>query len=177
MFLFSGKTGIRKMYDFLHFLRTIFPSLLVINVIDNGISNRVLIKYPYYKAHRNHSIQSDNITVNKFSSVNSFKHKISQIHKIDGLFKNNLTFYLPGESDFKIGYILKYIYNNTTFNKDNILTLSIDKDFLMVTLLSDLLIKKSLDKSMKYFLIDNDISLPLFKKVFKIDKLNINNPY
>ena len=73
LFLFNGKNSIRLMYDFIANLRKIFPELLIINVIDNGISNKLLNKYPYYKANRKHSIKSNNIIINKFGTINSFK--------------------------------------------------------------------------------------------------------
>lgn len=103
LFLFSGKNSIRLMYDFIANLRKFFPNLLVINVIDNGISKKLLNLYPYYKANRAHSISSNNIMINKFGTINSFKSKISRIHQLDSLFKKNLTFYYTGESDFKVG--------------------------------------------------------------------------
>ena len=107
VFLFSGKNSVKYMYDFIKKLNSIFNNILFVNVIDNGINNKVLKKYPYYKANRNHSIQSNNIVFNKFNTIHSFKYKIYKIHKIDSTLKNNLTFYYHGESDFKIGYILK----------------------------------------------------------------------
>ena len=103
LFLFNGKNSIRLMYDFIANLRKIFPNLLIINVIDNGISKKLLNLYPYYKANRAHSISSNNIMINKFGTINSFKSKISRIHQLDSLFKKNLTFYYTGESDFKVG--------------------------------------------------------------------------
>jgi hypothetical protein len=177
LFLFNGKNSIRLMYDFIANLRKNFPNLLVINVVDNGISNILLNKYPYYKANRNHSIKSNNIIINKFGTINSFKAKIGRIHKLDESFSRNLTFYYPGESDFKIGYILKYINKHTSLTKDNILTVSLDKDFLLTTILSDFLLKRRLQKKTHYCLIDADADIKQVKKVFGIEKLNIKNPY
>ena len=93
------------MYQFIDSIKRAVnnPNMLVINVIDNGVNSRILKKYPYYKENRVHSIQSNNMHTNKFSSQQSFKYKITRIHKIDNVFRNHLTFYLPGESDFKVG--------------------------------------------------------------------------
>jgi archaellum biogenesis ATPase FlaH len=106
LFLFAGRNGIKNMYKFINNVKNVIDNknLLVINVIDNGISNKLLRKFPYYKGNRVHSIKSNNMYTNKFTkNARSFKAKISSIHKIDGTFKSHLTFYLPGESDFKIG--------------------------------------------------------------------------
>lgn len=177
IFLFNGKNSIKLMYNFISNLRRIFPELLIINVIDNGISEKLLKKYPYYKANRNHSVKSNNIIINKFGTINSFKRKISRIHKLDEVFTNHLTFYYPGESDFKIGYILKYLNKHTNFNKSDILTISLDKDFLLTTVLSDFLLKRRLNKKTHYCLIDNNTNIEELKEVFKIEKWDIKNPY
>jgi len=145
LFLFAGRTGIKKMYKFINDIKIAIDNknLLVINVIDNGISNKVLRKYPYYKSNRTHSIKSNNIYTNKFTkNARSFKSKISNIHKVDGTFKNHLTFYLPGESDFKIGWLLKFLNNRTLYNKDEILTVSFDKDLILTNILSDCILKR-----------------------------------
>jgi len=145
LFLFAGRNGIKKMYKFINDIKIAIDNknLLVINVIDNGISNKVLRKYPYYKSNRTHSIKSNNIYTNKFTkNARSFKAKISSIHKVDGTFKNHLTFYLPGESDFKIGWLLKFLNNRTLYNKDEILTVSFDKDLILTNILSDCILKR-----------------------------------
>jgi hypothetical protein len=51
--------------------------------------------------------------------------------------------------------------------------MSIDKDFLLTTLLSDFLLKRKINKKNYYHLIDKYSDIEKVKKVFNIEKLNI----
>jgi archaellum biogenesis ATPase FlaH len=109
LFLFGGQYTIKYMYEFIDTLKKVInnDNAIIINVIDNGLNLKMLRDHPNYKANRITSVYNNTTTINHFSNRKSFKYKISQIHKIDSKFKNHLTFYLQGESDFKIGYIIQ----------------------------------------------------------------------
>ncbi len=109
LFLFGGQYTVKYMYEFIDTLKRVInnDNVLIINVIDNGLNLKMLRDHPNYKANRVTSVYNNTTTINGFSNRKSFKYKISQIHKIDSKFKNHLTFYLQGESDFKIGYIIQ----------------------------------------------------------------------
>jgi hypothetical protein len=103
--------------------------------------------FPEYKGNRvtskeNHSISN----LNSFNKNNKFKVYINRIHKIDSQFKNRLTFYLTGEADFKIGYILRYISEKTSVDVDNILTVANDKDLVLASIKSNVLLKRQKNK-------------------------------
>jgi len=57
------------------------------------------------------------------------------------------------------------------------LTVSLDKDFLLTTILSDFLLKRRINKKTHYCLIDSNVNIEQVKSVFGIEKLNIKNPY
>lgn len=109
LFLFSGKNSVNKMYTFINSVKKALnnENLLVINVIDNGLNKKMLRRHPQYKKNRKTSKYSKSTVVNRSHNKRSFKYKIDRIHKVDQTFKNHLTFYLEGESDFKIGFIIK----------------------------------------------------------------------
>jgi len=177
LFLFGGKNSLKGMYSFIETTKRAIGNnnLLVINVIDNGINQRILKKYPYYKANRIHSIQSNNIYSNKFTSQRAFKYKITRIHKIDNEFNNHLTFYLPGESDFKVGWLLKFFQERTPIEPSEILTVSFDKDYLLCTTLSDVLLRRVQDNKRYWCLLDKDTDINKFKDALNISQLNIRN--
>ena len=178
LFLFGGKNSIKSMYQFIDSVKkSVDNNLLVINVIDNGISSKVLRKFPYYKGNRTHSVQSNNIYINKFSSSQSFKYKITRIHKIDNEFNNHLTFYLPGEADFKVGWLLKFIQERTPFTREEVLTVSFDKDYLLCCALSDVLLKRVHQNKRYWCLLDKNLNLDQFKETLKIADLNIKNTF
>jgi hypothetical protein len=65
-------------------------------------------KFPHYKGNRVTSKTNNRLGgFSSYNKKNPFKQYIDRIHKIDRTFKNHLTFYHSGESDFKIGYILQ----------------------------------------------------------------------
>ena len=179
LFLFSGRNGLKNMYSFIDNIKKSVDNskLIIFNVIDNGISQRVLRKYPYYKQNRIHSIQSNNMNVNKFGATNSFKWKINRIHQLDLQFPSHLTFYLPGEADFKVGQLLKFIQERTPITPSEILTVSFDKDYLLCNTLSDVLLKRHIDNKRQWYLFDEDTDIDEFKKLFHLENLKIQRVF
>ena len=156
MFLFSGR-GVTKLYEFINELRLYFGSnLRVINVIDNGQNRKLTNKHKDYKANRIVS-KYDSSMMRNWKRNNPYKHKINRIFYIDRKFKYNLTFYYEGESDFKIGYILKWLHNKK-INRKDILVCSFDKDLILSILLSCVLIKTIKNKNNIQYLFDDDVT-------------------
>ncbi len=150
---------------------------MFINVIDNGLNRRMVRRFPHYKANRVTSKENHNgaANLNQFNKRNKFKQSIDRIHQIDKKFNNHLTFYETGESDFKIGYILKWISQRTHISKNHILTVANDKDMVLTSIKSDVLLKRQ--KAGKYFwyLFKDDLKhLPEFKKVFGLENMAMN---
>lgn len=109
LFLFTSDPA-KKLYEFINKLKhcLLNDNVLIINVIDNGKNRKMVRRFPDYKANRITSKENNNPTVvNVFNKRNKFKRAIDRILHIDNKVKNHLTFYLTGESDFKIGYILQ----------------------------------------------------------------------
>jgi len=152
LFLFT-KSPAKKLYEFIDGIKSIRnnENLLFINVIDNGLNRRMQRKFPYYKANRvtskEHTYGAANL--NSFNKHNNFKIAIDKIHQIDKVFKNHLTFYATGEADFKIGYILKWLSERTNISKNHILTIANDKDMVLASIKSDVILKRQ--KNGKYF--------------------------
>lgn len=178
LFLFGGQYTIKYMYEFIDTLKKVInnDNAIIINVIDNGLNLKMLRDHPNYKANRITSVYNNTTTINCFSNRKSFKYKISQIHKIDSKFKNHLTFYLQGESDFKIGYIIQQIYKYTQYRKADILTISLDKDLILSILLSDVLLRKLYNGKKYQALFTNPISdIDRFKSIMKLETFNIKS--
>lgn len=52
MFMFN-KNPAAKLNEFITFIKTVFHNdVIFINVIDNGISSKMMRRFPYYKANR-----------------------------------------------------------------------------------------------------------------------------
>jgi len=178
LFLFT-KDPTKKLYEFINRIKGIRKNenIMFINVIDNGLNRRMVRRFPHYKANRVTSKENHNgaANLNQFNKRNKFKQSIDRIHQIDKKFNNHLTFYETGESDFKIGYILKWISQRTHISKNHILTVANDKDMVLTSIKSDVLLKRQ--KAGKYFwyLFKDDLKhLPEFKKVFGLENMAMN---
>lgn len=109
LFLFS-KNSTQSLYEFINSIKNIKnnQNIIFINIIDNGLNRRMVNKFPQYKANRITSKENHDVgNINIWTRKNRFKVSIDRIHRVDRNFINHLTFYNTGESDFKIGYILK----------------------------------------------------------------------
>lgn len=179
LFMFGSKNSLKAMYVYIMGIKKAINNdrLLVINVIDNGISQRVLRLFPDYKGNRPHSIQSNTSDLNKFGNGRSFKYKITRIHKLDGQFINHLTFYLPGEADFKVGWLLSYFNEHTNISPSEILTVSFDKDYILCKTLSDVILKRFINGKRYWCLLDNNADIETFKIIMKVENLKIFNIY
>lgn len=175
LFLFSSVKSVYKFIDSIRYYAE-NNNMLVINVIDNGLNRKIMRRYPQYKANRITSNYSASIQKNAFHGSKSFKTKIASIHKIDKMINNNLTFYLSGESDFKIGYILNFINTKTDISPSDILTASFDKDLILSSLLSDVLLKRFKCKKRLWCKFDRDNqNIDLLKDVLKLEKFNMRD--
>jgi hypothetical protein len=178
MFLFN-KNPLGKMYDFISLLKSyINKDLLVINVIDNGLCQRMKLKNPTYKSNR---ITSHARTTagrrSKWDEKNHFKANIDKIHRIDNTFGGkHLTFFHPGETDFKIGHILQYIHQHTQISTDGILTIANDKDMVLAAVTGHVLLKRQKAGKFFYYLFTdkNKENLDEFKRVFSLTDLEMN---
>ncbi len=106
LFLFGGSPP-KRLYEFIaNFKKISGHDTVFINVIDNGLNEKMLKRFPHYKANRVTSKARNSPSISRGNTRNKFKRNIDAIYRTDKKFPSNLTFHLTGESDFKIGFIL-----------------------------------------------------------------------
>lgn len=180
LFLFT-KDPAKKLYEFINNFKKIRnnENIMFINVIDNGLCRRMIRKFPHYKANRITSKENHYgaANMNAFNKRNRFKKAIDRIHQIDKTIVNHLTFYATGESDFKIGYILKWISERTHISKNHVLTVANDKDMVLCSIQSDVILKRQkAGKFFWYMFRDGQKNqLKEFKKVFALEHMAMNS--